>query len=99
MTFRCTYHCGGCGRHFHSLEAFDKHRVGDHASNDPETRRRCVSPLDLDGEPLVPLTKDGICTIGGAVAEHDVVIWTHGAKLARARALRATRQPRRASTS
>lgn len=25
MTVPCTHHCRACGRHFHSLEAFDAH--------------------------------------------------------------------------
>jgi hypothetical protein len=41
----CTFHSSACGRHFHSLGAFDTHRIGDFGSNDPETRRRCQSPL------------------------------------------------------
>jgi hypothetical protein len=71
----CTYHCAACGLHFHSLEAFDAHRVGDHASNDPETRRRCVHPLDLDGK-LVLLSEDGICRIGGPDVQVGVSVWT-----------------------
>ena len=96
MTVHCTYHCGGCGRHFHSLKAFDKHRVGDHASNDPETRRRCVSPLDLDGQ-LEPLTAEGVCIIGGAVQEDGITIWTHGKDRARIRARHAQTHAREAS--
>jgi hypothetical protein len=55
MATTCTYHCGACGRHFHSLSAFDIHRDG----------RRCADPLDLedrDGKPrLVALARDGRC--------------------------------------
>ena len=29
----CTDHCGGCGRHFHGLTAFDKHRVDGYCEN------------------------------------------------------------------
>lgn len=35
----CTYHCAACGRHFASLTAFDRHRVGsweDRSCSDPE---------------------------------------------------------------
>ena len=56
-------------------KAFDAHRVGDHASNDPETRRRCVHPLDLDGK-LVLLSEDGICRIGGPDVQVGVSVWT-----------------------
>jgi len=89
----CTYHCAACGLHFHSLEAFDAHRVGDHASNDPETRRRCVHPLDLDGK-LVLLSEDGICRIGGPDVQVGVNVWTHGGDMARLRASSRVRHKR-----
>lgn len=85
----CTYHCSGCGRHFHSLAAFDLHRIGDFASGDPDTERRCQSPLDaLDdsGEMrLVPLTETGLCRAYEA-AEATVTVWTMRGSLDRARA-------------
>ena len=85
----CTNHCGACGRHFHSLAAFDMHRVGDFSSNDPETRRRCESPLDLldqDGEMrLVKITETGVCR-AYEPAEAPVEVWTVAGSLERARA-------------
>ena len=86
----CTYHCGSCHRHFHSLMAFDAHRIGDHASNDPETRRRCESPLDIldkEGEMrLEKLTETGVCRVYEA-AEAPVTVWTMRGASERADAL------------
>jgi hypothetical protein len=84
----CTYHCSGCGRHFHSLAAFDLHRVGDFASNDPETRRRCEAPIDLVDEHgemrLTSLTERGLCRSCEA-AEAPVTVWTMKGARERAR--------------
>jgi hypothetical protein len=77
---RCTNHCSACRGHFHSLEAFDAHRVGDFKSTDPETRRRrrCEHPLDLrdaDGEMrLLAITETGECAMYSEV-QHGVTIW------------------------
>jgi hypothetical protein len=64
---KCTYHCGACDRHFHSLAAFDLHRQGDHGSNDPELGRHCCDPLDvLDKDGCMRLelwTEQGFCDI------------------------------------
>jgi hypothetical protein len=84
----CTFHCSACRRHFHSLAAFDAHRVGDFASNDPDMRRRCEHPLDLlneDGEMrLVALTERGVCHAYEA-SEAPVTVWTMRDSLERAR--------------
>jgi hypothetical protein len=80
-TTTCTYHCGACGLHFHSLNAFDAHRQG--ASNDPETGRHCVHPYDMDGR-LTTLTEEGECRVyenadpahRGEGIQHNVTIWT-----------------------
>lgn len=64
----CKAHCASCGRHFSGTSAFDLHRTGDYGSNDPETRRRCVSPLDLDPSRLEVLSENGWCEISG---EHN----------------------------
>ena len=89
-TVTCTNHCGACGRHFHSLVAFDMHRVGDFASNDPEMGRHCESPLDLldkNGEMrLEALTEDGVCRVYEP-AEAHVTIWTTTGATERARAV------------
>jgi hypothetical protein len=80
-TTTCTYHCSACGLHFHSLEAFDAHRVGDFASNDPELGRRCENPLDLDAR-LTLLTVAGECRIGSGVdVKREVTIWTTARQL------------------
>jgi hypothetical protein len=62
-TTTCTNHCSACGRHFHSLKAFDHHRTGAYgtgAYGEPvgdqpigssatgsEHGRRCLHPLDV----------------------------------------------------
>jgi hypothetical protein len=80
----CTHHCGNCGLHFHSLEAFDKHRTGDHGAPNGSVRgRRCIHPLDMDGSPLVAVSEIGECRIG-PVLRRPVTIWTS------ARAVRAS---------
>ena len=91
----CTNHCRACGgsegRHFHSVAAFDAHRTGDYASNDPETRRRCVHPLDVldkSGEcRFVALSRSGVCAIGSGDDVTGVTVWTLRAGLDRAREL------------
>jgi hypothetical protein len=83
----CKAHCATCGRHFGGERAFDLHRTGDYGSNDPETRRRCVSPLDLDPPRLEVLSDDGWCEISGEWDEdergrpqpttlHPVTVWS-----------------------
>jgi hypothetical protein len=58
----CTFHCSECQAHFHSLEAFDLHRAGDHASG-----RVCLEPDECDR--LVVATADGACRLTRGVAE------------------------------
>src|ERR1039457_7336352 len=80
----CKAHCAAGVRHFSGTSAFDLHRTGDHGSSDPETRRRCVSPLDLAR--IEVLSEDGWCEISGewhddAVGPrpttlHPVTAWT-----------------------
>jgi len=68
----CGFHCGGCGRHFASLEAFDLHRDG------PWTARRCEDPNDVVGKTprtrLQPKDTDGICAMGEDEV-HGVTVW------------------------
>ena len=88
----CTYHCPSCGTHFHSLEAFDAHRLGDHASNDALLGRHCEHPLDRigkDGRTLfIALTTVGVCDLSRPEPLSDVTIWTLRAKLEAARRIR-----------
>lgn len=95
-TTTCTNHCGGCGQCFHSLNAFDAHRQGDFASDDPELGRRCVHPLDMGGR-LVALTEDGECRVhddgSGVRVKRGVTIWTVAGDLARMRARFASERP------
>ena len=70
----CTYHCSACGCHFHSLEAFDAQRLGDFATNDPETGRRCVHPFELDNR-LAALAENGECRTY-ADLKRGVTVWT-----------------------
>jgi len=58
----CTVHCAACGSHFHSLESFDLHRAGDHA-----TGRHCVNPDDCDR--LAIATTEGACRLVQGVDE------------------------------
>lgn len=71
----CTSHCSQCGRHFHSLKAFDAHH-----DRDDTGWPVCLDPLDLvdrDGrERLVALTEHGECRMY-AEFQRDVTIWTH----------------------
>lgn len=68
----CGFHCGGCGRHFASLEAFDLHRDGTYDA------RRCADPNDVEGKTprtrLVPKDTDGICAMGDDEV-HGVTVW------------------------
>jgi hypothetical protein len=70
----CTSHCSPCGRHFHSVAAFDLHRVGKFA-----TGRHCASPNELvaeDGSPMLEaLTDSGECRMYATV-ECNVTVWT-----------------------
>lgn len=88
----CTNHCSKCGTHFHSVAAFDAHREGDHASNDPLLGRHCVHPLDKVGKdgrtPFIALTTVGVCNLTGTAALSDVTIWTLRDKLEQARRMR-----------
>lgn len=61
MTCTCTFHCASCAGHFHSLEAFDLHRAGDHA-----TRRFCLDPDAC--ERLTVATTEGVCRLDHGVA-------------------------------
>ncbi len=79
-TSHCTNHCLTCGRHFHSLEAFDAHRSGDHrAPLGSETGRRCLAPiecLDTLGElRLETLAEDAICELGDTDLEIGATVW------------------------
>ena len=73
MATTCQYHCSPCGRHFHSLRAFDVHHT-----RDAEDRLVCLDPLDLvdltGKERLEKLTDDGECRV---YSEHQtgVTIW------------------------
>jgi hypothetical protein len=69
----CTHHCGSCQRHFTSLEAFDRHRVG--SFRDPSDPRRCESPIEAvnsAGEPVMEIRDPGACTI---VGEKPALVW------------------------
>jgi hypothetical protein len=71
----CTYHCSPCGRHFHSLNAFDAHH-----EHDETGWPICLDPLDLedrDGKPrLVALTHDGACRMYADAEQYGVTVWT-----------------------
>ena len=83
MSTTCTYHCSPCGRHFHSLEAFDLHHERDHTG-----WPHCLDPLDLldrDGRArLAALTKNGECRVYAEV-KRGVTIWTTAGSVERGR--------------
>ena len=81
-TVTCTNHCGQCGRHFHSLSAFDAHH-----EHDEDGWPVCLDPLDLldrdKKERLVALTYLGECRAYDVAT--DVTIWTEAKGLEKAR--------------
>lgn len=87
----CTNHCSVCNLHFRSVLAFDRHRIGDYASNDPETARRCAHPLDrVDRRGMAMfelVTSDGVCRIYPP-EQTGVQIWTLAGSHDRGMALR-----------
>jgi hypothetical protein len=86
MSLTCTYHCSPCGRHFHSLEAFDMHH-----ERDADGWPRCLDPVDLldrDGRVHLVELGRGECRMyqPGRPIERDVVIWTSARSVGRAAA-------------
>jgi len=73
----CRYHCPACHGHFSSVNAFDAHRVGDHA-----TGRYCDEPAD--DERFTALSERGVCRMH-SVERVGVAVWTLAADLQRAR--------------
>jgi hypothetical protein len=84
---RCTNHCASCGLHFHSVSAFDAHRVG--SFSDPEDPRRCEHPIDMVDKSgqlrCVELSTDGVCAVYPLAEQQGVTIWTLRAGLEAAR--------------
>lgn len=75
----CVYHCaestGGCGRHFASCKAFDRHRQHDRCE-DPERIR--------DGHgfsALAAKTNTGVCSLRGGDPLVGVTVWSVRADL------------------
>lgn len=65
----CTYHCGSCQRHFHSLRSFDSHEPG--KCRKPE---KCINRKSK--EPLLQVwTEDGWCSLDIGGMKHPVTIW------------------------
>jgi hypothetical protein len=80
----CTNHCSQCGRHFHSLHAFDAHHIHDETGWSV-----CLDPLDLedrDGKPRLVALGVGVCNIYPPYSR-EATIWTT-ADYKRARVLR-----------
>ena len=71
MAVKCTHHCRACGRHFHSLAAFDGHF--ERASEDAPAG--CCLVPGLDDRALQYVGYKGICDIAGAVADADATVW------------------------
>lgn len=80
----CDSHCGGCGRHFSSLRAFDEHRSGVWRNGQWETRF-CVDPADT--EVLRVATREAGCRVEQL---DGVTLWEHGPDADRARTRFAT---------
>ena len=94
MASTCNSCCPACSRHFASVAAFDAHRVGDHRSSDPATRRRCADPLDVQdqsgGYRFADTALAGACRMR-AVPIAPVTVWAlrrNAAEDARLRILR-----------
>lgn len=71
----CRDHCASCGRHFSSVEAFDRHRPG------KTGQRKCVDPTTADLR-LAAKSKDGVCAItviekatGKPIEVRGVTVW------------------------
>lgn len=73
----CRYHCSGCRSHFSSLNAFEAHRFGDHA-----TGRDCDEPADDDR--FAAVAENGLCSMYSQ-PRVGVAVWTLAEDLARAR--------------
>lgn len=73
---KCKYHCSPCGRHFHSLEAFELHlRRDKNFEGDPGDAPRvgCYSPGHSDEVLTEFVWFEGKCDIsGGPVKEGPV---------------------------
>ncbi len=51
----CVWHCGGCQSHFHSIAAFDSHRIGMVCS---------LENVNKNGQPLLQVyTETGSCDL------------------------------------
>jgi hypothetical protein len=79
----CTHHCRVCGRHFHSLAAFDLHLEHDTAG-----WPHCLDPLDLQDRDtkarLEVVTDDAACRV--VEGEQDpVTVWAVAGSAEKAR--------------
>jgi hypothetical protein len=92
----CTMHCSDCGRHFHSLAAFDAHlRRVNEGVNDHGARSYDLKHLDGSDVGLEAWTREGHCDL---VWPHvsGVTIWQMPMTAERAQALAALRAGRAA---
>lgn len=79
---KCRYHCSPCGRHFHSLQAFDMHLRRDEAfEGDPDDAPGvgCYSPGHSEEVRAEFAGFEGMCDISGG----DVKTGTVWEKLSR----------------
>lgn len=80
----CTHHSACCGKHFHSLAAFDAH----HTENGCDT-----TAVNRDGKRMLEvLTEEGYCGLGSPGPSdknllHPVTIWTRAGLEERRRSL------------
>lgn len=81
----CTYHCASCHSHFSSLESFDVHRTGDHA-----TGRSCLPPDDV---PTLVVAGEGECRMYREPVAGAVIYTTRRSVGRAAQAFGTTPQP------
>lgn len=83
-TKTCTYHCRTCDRHFHSLGAFDLHRVFSDPQVEDWDTRVCLDPrgdaerlTTRSGRVRLRVYGRGVCRIqrGADDPVEDVEIW------------------------
>ena len=76
----CTDHCSGCGRHFHSLGAFDAH-MGEGGSRQGGMTYELAHAVPPG---LAPWTLQGVCELAGNGPHEGVVVYSLKRDLERA---------------
>lgn len=71
----CTWHCAACGAHFHSVSAFDDHRVDGECVDPAEVMTRGT----IDNPPHAKLqawTEEGYCRLAKGCYKDGVLVQT-----------------------